>query len=206
MLRDVDVDLGSGQGHINTHSTCRSTSVPNHLTVASRTTEIWLFEFREISTFGEVWTLVIAFIEGNSKIGLRQAVAMSRTITIKHQFSAPRQNGGDRPRNVQFSQLRKLRDLDLDLRSGRGFIGPHIWMRSTHTPNYMAIGKKLFADVWTDIRTDRRTHLSSNPLGHRLAWRKNIGKMVYTFADGQQITMTFFFCYATRVINGIGLK
>ena len=54
MLRDLDLDLRSGQGHINTHSTCRSTSVPNHLTVASRTTEIWLFAYREISTLDEV--------------------------------------------------------------------------------------------------------------------------------------------------------
>ena len=31
-----DLDLGSGQGHTNIHSTCRTTSVPNHVTVASR--------------------------------------------------------------------------------------------------------------------------------------------------------------------------
>ena len=48
--------------------------MPNHLTVASRTTEIWPFEFREISTFRKVSTLLIAFLEGNSKTGLRQAV------------------------------------------------------------------------------------------------------------------------------------
>ena len=72
--RDLDLNLGSGQGHINMHNTCRTTSTPNHLTVASRTTEIWLFEFREISTSREVGTLVIAFLEGNSKIGLRQAL------------------------------------------------------------------------------------------------------------------------------------
>jgi len=52
MVRDVD--LGSDQGHINIHSTCRTTSLPNRVTVASRTTEIWPFEFREISTIGEV--------------------------------------------------------------------------------------------------------------------------------------------------------
>ena len=46
----------------------------NHLTVASRSTETWPFEFREILTFGEVWTVVIAFILGKSKIGLWQAV------------------------------------------------------------------------------------------------------------------------------------
>jgi len=46
MVRDLD--LGSGQSHVNIHST------PNHVTVALRSTEIWPFEFREISTFGEV--------------------------------------------------------------------------------------------------------------------------------------------------------
>jgi len=51
-LRDLGLDLGSGQGHIGMHSiTCSTTCIPNRLTVASRTTEIWLFEFREISTF-----------------------------------------------------------------------------------------------------------------------------------------------------------
>jgi len=74
MLRDLDLDLGSAQGQINIPSTCRTASLPNHVTVSSRSTEIWPSEFREISKFGEVRTLVIAFIEGNSKIGLRQAV------------------------------------------------------------------------------------------------------------------------------------
>jgi len=54
MLRDLDVDLGSGQGHIIVYSTCSTTSLPNHLTVASGITEIWPFEFREISTLDEV--------------------------------------------------------------------------------------------------------------------------------------------------------
>jgi len=63
-----------GQGHISIHNIRSTTSMPNHLTVVSRTTEIWPFECREISTVREVWTLMIAFLEGNSKIGLRQAV------------------------------------------------------------------------------------------------------------------------------------
>jgi len=53
-----DLDLGSGQGHMNMHNMCRTTSLPNYLTVASCTTEIWRFEFHEISTFCEVWTHV----------------------------------------------------------------------------------------------------------------------------------------------------
>jgi len=54
MLRDLDLDLEWGQRHINIHSTCRTTSMPKHVTLASRTSEIWPFEFREISTIGEV--------------------------------------------------------------------------------------------------------------------------------------------------------
>jgi len=38
MLRELDLDLGSGQGHINIHSTSRTTSLPNHVTVTSRAT------------------------------------------------------------------------------------------------------------------------------------------------------------------------
>ena len=72
MVRDLD--LGSGQSHINIHSTCRTTCGPNHVTVALRSTEIWPFECRQISILDKVWTLMIAFLDGNSKIGLQQAV------------------------------------------------------------------------------------------------------------------------------------
>ena len=50
----IDLDLGSGQGHINIHSTCRTTCRPNHVTVALGSTEIWPFEFRQISILDEV--------------------------------------------------------------------------------------------------------------------------------------------------------
>jgi len=52
MLRDLD--LGSSQGHVNIYSICRTTRKPNRVTVASRTTEIWPFEFRQISTLDKV--------------------------------------------------------------------------------------------------------------------------------------------------------
>ena len=54
MLRDLDFDLGSGQGHVNIHGTCRTTCMLNHVTVVSRTTEIWPFEFRQILILDEV--------------------------------------------------------------------------------------------------------------------------------------------------------
>jgi len=77
MVRDLDLDLGSGQGHVSIHIMCRNTCMLNHVTVASRTAEIWPFEFRQISILEEVWTLLIAFLDGNSKIGLRQAVVQA---------------------------------------------------------------------------------------------------------------------------------
>jgi len=48
IVRDLDLDLWWRQGHINIYSTCRTSSLPNRVTVASRTTEIWAFEYREI--------------------------------------------------------------------------------------------------------------------------------------------------------------
>jgi len=59
-------------------------------------------------------------------------------------------DGGDRPRKVKFSQLQKLRDLDL--RSGQGHAGAHTWWRSTHRPNWIEIGKTFCGR--TDGRTD----------------------------------------------------
>jgi len=35
MLHDLDLDLGSGEGHISMHNTCSTTSMPNHVTVVS---------------------------------------------------------------------------------------------------------------------------------------------------------------------------
>jgi len=57
MLRDLHLDLGSGQGHFSIHSTCRTTFLLNRVTVVSRTIEIWPFEFRQILILDEVFEL-----------------------------------------------------------------------------------------------------------------------------------------------------
>jgi len=54
MLRDLDLDLRSGQGHVNIHSTCSTTCMLNNVTVVSRNTEIWPFEFRQILILDQV--------------------------------------------------------------------------------------------------------------------------------------------------------
>ena len=62
---------------------------------------------------------------------------------------------------MHFSQLWKLRDLDLDLRSGRGHTGAHMWSRSTHTHQIRRKSeKKLFVDVRTDTPEFQSTRSS----------------------------------------------
>ena len=91
---------------------------------------------------------MIAFLQGNWKIGLWEAV--DPYYHRQPSFSAPSQNGGgDRPRIAQFSELQKPRDLDLDLGSGRGHTGAHIWS-SLPTHQITSISDKLFVDVRTD--------------------------------------------------------
>jgi len=41
---------------------------------------------------------MVAFVEGNSQIGLREAA--DQVPYYHHQFWDPRENGGDRPRKV----------------------------------------------------------------------------------------------------------
>ena len=55
-VSDLDLDLGSGKGHISMRNTYMTTSVPDHARVASSNTDrpIWPFEIRVISTFREV--------------------------------------------------------------------------------------------------------------------------------------------------------
>jgi len=164
MLRDFDLNLGSGQGHINIHSTCRTTSVPNHVTVASRTTEIWPFECREMSIFGEVWTLVIAFLEGNSKIWIRQAVV--QVVYYHHQPSFELHTKTAEEIDLEKCNFRNFVSsvtLTLTLDRVESHCCAYLIEVYPHTKLDRNRKRKLCG------RTDGRTHLSSSLLGHRLA-------------------------------------
>ena len=76
MLRDLDLDLGSGQGHVNIHSTCRTTCLLNHVTVVSRTTEIWPFEFRQI--------LILAWRITERRIDMSTKKPMPKPVFFTH--------------------------------------------------------------------------------------------------------------------------
>jgi len=145
MVRDLDLDLGSGQGHINIHSTCRTTSVPKHVTVASRITEIRPFEFRGISTIGEVWTLVIAFLAGNSKIGLRQAVLP--TVSFELHAKVAEETDLEMCSYGQLSEVQMLHDLDLDLGLGQGHINIDNTCSTTSLPNHVTVASRS-TEIW----------------------------------------------------------
>jgi len=76
---------------------------------------------------------VIAFLKGNSKIGLRQAVDH---VPYSFELYAKMAEEIDLEKcNFPNFTSSVICDLDLDLGSGRGHTGAHIWWRSTHTPN-----------------------------------------------------------------------
>jgi len=155
MVRGLDLDPGSGQGHVNIHSTCRATCTPNHVTVALCSTEIWPFEFRETSTFGEVWTLVIAFLEGNSKIGLRQAVdhmhavVSLSTISFYVHAKVAEEIDLEMCSYGQLSEVQMVCDLDLDLHlgSGQGHVNIHSMCRTTCTLNHVTVASHT-TEIW----------------------------------------------------------
>jgi len=71
-----DLDLGFCQGKVISACTVHIglPANPAMWLIASSNMDIWPLEVHVISTFCKVWNHVIAFWEGNSEIGLRQAV------------------------------------------------------------------------------------------------------------------------------------
>ena len=158
--RYIDLDLGSGQGHISMHNTCRTTNLPNHVTVISpmyRNMVIWISRNIDIPrSLNSRDSFLGKKFENRAPTSCRPGPILSLP-TISFEL---RENGGKIDLNVQFSEVQKLRDHDLDLASGRGHTGPHIWSMSTyiHTKlgrnqtNYFCGGTD--GRTYTDVRTD----------------------------------------------------
>jgi len=104
---------------------------------------------------------------------------MFRSLRIGDHLPAPIVNGeGYRPSKVQFSELQRARDLDLELNLDRVIRHTIVHQSSTsiYTPNFTEIGKTFW---WTDERMDKRTYWQtfqtpSNVNGStRRSWPKN---------------------------------
>ena len=158
MVRDLDLDVGSGQGHINIHST-RSTTMPKHANVASRSTEIRPFEFCEISTNGEVWTLVIAFLGRNWKNRAPTSCSLGPILwppAISYELHAkPAEEIDLEMCNYgQLSEVQILRDLDFG--SDQGHINVHSTSSTISMPNHVTVAWHStemwpfeFCEIWT---------------------------------------------------------
>ena len=130
----------------------------NHVTVVSRTTEIWPFEFRQILILDEVWTLVIAFSRWKFKNRAPTSCSPGPILwppTISFELHAKMAEETDLEkctfRNFGSSVTLTLDRVEVTLVCicGQGL--------TTHQIRWKS--EKLFVDG--------RTHLSSNLLGHR---------------------------------------
>jgi len=118
------------------HIACRTTSVLNHMTVTSRTTEIWPFEFREISTFGEFLNCRDNFrrrkIKNRSLLCCRPGPMLSPpTISVELHANVAEEIDLEMCSYRQLSEVQMLRDVDLDHGPGQGHINIHSALRST---------------------------------------------------------------------------
>jgi len=149
-----EVQMVCDLGHDNLHSTCRTTCTLYHVTVVSRTTEIWPFEFRQIWILDGVWTLVIAFLDGNLKNRAPTSCSPGPILW---------------PPTISFELHTKMaEEIDLEKCTFRNFGSTvtltltldwveftlvRIWARGLPTHQIRWKSEKLFVDV----RTDRHT-------------------------------------------------
>jgi len=142
------LDLGSGQGHISMHNAHRTTSVPDHVTVGSSSTKIWLFEVRVISTFREVWSHVIDLMIYKKEIqksDCRLGTILSQS-TISFEFHVKMAEEIDLEK-CNFRNFRSSVTLTLTLDHVVSHIGVHIQLRSTYKPTYIEIRKTFWGRV-----------------------------------------------------------
>jgi len=146
------VDFGSGQGHVNIHSTCRTNSVLNDVTVALRSTEIRPFEFREISTFGKNLNSSDSFpgrkFENRALTSCRPGAIISlSTISFDVHAKVAEEIDLEMCSYEQLSELQMLRDLDLDLGSSQGHVNIHSTCRTTRVPNRVTVASRA-TEIW----------------------------------------------------------
>jgi len=152
MLRDLDVDLGLGQGHISIHSTCSTTSTPNHLTVASRTTEIWPFQCCELSNNLQSLNSRASFprkkVENRSQTSCSPGPILSLTnISFVLHPKMAEKTDLEMCSYGQLWEVQMLRDLDPDLGSGQGHINIHSTCRTTSMPNRVTVASRI-SEIW----------------------------------------------------------
>jgi len=142
MLHDFHLDLGSGQGHISIHNTCMTTSMPNHVTVASRITEIWRFE-RSLNSHD---SFPRRKFENRPLTSCRSGPTLSLpTISFEIHAKVAEEIDLEMCSYGQLSEVQMLHDLDLG--SGQGHINIHNTCRTTSLPNHVTVASRI-TEIW----------------------------------------------------------
>ena len=146
MVCDLDPDLVSDQGHISMHNTYRTTSIPDHVTLASSNTVIWPFENAVISTFREVWSrdsLLTSCRPG--PILSQPTISFELHAKMAEEIDLEKCNFGNFRSSVYLILTLHRLEVTLVHISGRGL--PTHQMRSKSEKLFV---DRLMKDVWTD--------------------------------------------------------
>ena len=140
--KPCDLDLGSGQDHISIHNTCMTTSTPNHVTVASRITEIWPFE-RSLNSHD---SFPRRKFENRPLISCRSGPTLSLpTISFEIHAKVAEEIDLEMCSYGQLSEVQMLHDLDLG--SGQGHVNIHSVCRSTCVLNHVTVLSRT-TEIW----------------------------------------------------------
>jgi len=163
MLRDLDLDLGCSQGHINIHSTCRTSSLPNHVTAVTHYQNMALWILWNID-IGRSLNCCDSFPTREFKnraptscspgpILSPPTISFEVHIKMAEEIDLKKCNFCNFGRSMTLTLALGRVEVTLVRICGQGL--------PTHQIRWKS--EKLFVD----IRTDGQTHLSSNLLGHR---------------------------------------
>jgi len=170
MLRDLDLDLGSSQGHVNIQSVCRTPNMPNRVTVASthyRNMAIWISSNIDI---GQSLNSRDSFPRRKFKNRAPTSCSPGPILwppTIRFELHAKTAEEIDLEMCSygQLSEVQMLRDLDLDLGSSHGHVNIQSVCRTTNMPNRVTVASTHYRyrnmAIWISSNIDIGQSLNS---------------------------------------------
>jgi len=141
MVCDLDLDLGSGQGHINIHSTCRTTSVPTYVTSITqyRNMAIWIsWNIDNRRSMNSRDSFARRKFKNRAPTSCRPGpILWLPTISFELRAKVAEEIDLEMYSYGQLSELQMVHDLDLDLGWGQGHINVHSTCRTSSLPNHV---------------------------------------------------------------------
>ena len=143
MVRDLDLGPGSGQGHVNIHSTSRAMCTPNHVTSITqyRNMAIWVsWNIDILRSLNSRDSFPGRKFENRTSTSCRPRAAVSlSTISFDVHTKVAEEIDLEMCSYGQLSDVQMVYDLDLDLGSSQGHISMHGTCSTTSTPNDLTV-------------------------------------------------------------------